>query len=115
MPPEATRPKLRPCPRRTPTRCSRKAWPATGRATWTPPRSPRRSPEVGTADDHLGSVYEEMDVRSARCGELLAEHGIDTVIHLAADRHALHFHEVLGQRIADDRLLLVHQRARLWQ
>lgn len=33
---------------------------------------------------HPGLVYEEMDVRSARCGELLAEHGIDTVIHLAA-------------------------------
>jgi UDP-glucose 4-epimerase len=31
-----------------------------------------------------GLRVEEMDVRSARCGELIAEHGIDTVVHLAA-------------------------------
>jgi UDP-glucose 4-epimerase len=36
-------------------------------------------------DDPSGVVhFEEMDVRSARMGELLAEHGIDTVVHLAA-------------------------------
>lgn len=29
-------------------------------------------------------VYEELDVRSARLGELLTEHAIDTVVHLAA-------------------------------
>ena len=31
-----------------------------------------------------GVTFEEMDVRSARCGELIAEHGVDTVVHLAA-------------------------------
>lgn len=29
-------------------------------------------------------VFEELDVRSARLGELLAEHAVDTVVHLAA-------------------------------
>ncbi len=29
-------------------------------------------------------TFEEMDVRSARCGELLAAHAVDTVVHLAA-------------------------------
>lgn len=39
----------------------------------------------GSCEDPDGViVFEELDVRSARLGELLAEHAVDTVVHLAA-------------------------------
>ncbi|MGQ0648644.1 MAG: NAD-dependent epimerase/dehydratase family protein [Gemmatimonadaceae bacterium] len=39
---------------------------------------------VGFADPSGVVAFEEMDVRSARLGELVEEHRIDTVVHLAA-------------------------------
>jgi UDP-glucose 4-epimerase len=41
-----------------------------------------KPPDAGGWPD--GVTFEEMDVRSARCGELLAEHRVEAVVHLAA-------------------------------